>query len=109
MPVELIPVFIVEAAYGVAVIFYGARPGAPVWLSAPHTLWDRMLHGPRTPAPAPRPDYDRIRFLERHLGMAADDRPMRREKVCLVKGCQEDDVLEFRSWDGMLLARVHEH
>ncbi|MCX5202509.1 hypothetical protein OG897_13755 [Streptomyces sp. NBC_00237] len=108
MPIQLIPILVAETAYAIICVFYGARPGASMWLRWPLIVWARMAYGPPPAKPLPRPNYAKILQLERELGMS-DEQPMRAEKVCLVKGCRDEDVLEFRSWTGTLLVRVHEH
>ncbi|MFJ9038003.1 hypothetical protein ACIRF8_15590 [Streptomyces sp. NPDC102406] len=59
---------------------------------------------------ARRPDYARIAELERELGMAeaAEVRPMRAEKICLIKDC-DGETVELRTWSGILVARLHHH
>lgn len=110
MPIELIPVLAAEAVYLAACLIYGARPGAAAWLRWPHTFWARLHgYGPPSAAATPRPDYAKIRRLERELGLEEPQAPIRAEKVCLVKGCSDADIIEHRSWSGMLLHRVHEH
>lgn len=110
MAVEFIALLAVELLYALACLRYGTSPGAPAWLSWPDRAWSGLkTYIPRTtPHLAPRPDYAKIRRLEHELGLVAD-RPIRNDKVCLVKGCDEADITDVRSWSGMLLARIHEH
>ncbi|MGW6946210.1 hypothetical protein ACWGHD_04705 [Streptomyces xanthophaeus] len=108
MPPVLIPIFVLELLYAVACVTVGTRPGASLWLSWPMLTWERVLHGP---APRPRPNYRRIAQLERELGFAEPsevERPIRGEKVCLVKGC-DGPTDEARDWSGILLTRYHWH
>lgn len=96
---------VAEVLYGVACGVFGSRPGAPRWLSWPLPIWRSIKETPRRPAPA-RPDYDRIERLERELGMAQPEPPMRPDRVCLTKDCR-GDWTEVRSWAGPVLNRVH--
>lgn len=58
-----------------------------------------------------KPDYERIAQLERDLGLVEEParRPMRPDKVCLVKGCT-GEVDEIYAWGSdIVLARIHRH
>lgn len=61
----------------------------------------------------PTPDYQRIGQLERELGIGqaspSPERPMRTGRThCLVKDCDGTDT-DFRTWQGFLIRRIHEH
>jgi hypothetical protein len=135
MPPLLIPVLVLEFAYLMACVTVGTRPGASLWLRWLTLTWERMVHGP---APKPRPNYARIAYLERELGMVdseperrssgfglsaeeaqanlaanlnrifGPERPVRADRVCLVKGC-DGPTTEIRGWDGILHRRLHRH
>lgn len=109
MPVAPIPVLFLEVVYALACVAFGARPGAPLWLSWPNALWSRMLKGAPAPEPAlqPRADHAKIERLERELGMS-DERPMRTPAVCLIKDC-DGDTTDVRTWAGALVTRIHHH
>ncbi|MFI8942747.1 hypothetical protein [Streptomyces syringium] len=59
----------------------------------------------------PTPDYALIDQLERELGITRSEsekviRPS--SPVCLIKNCSGADI-DFRTWSGALLRRIHEH
>lgn len=60
----------------------------------------------------PAPDYALIDKLERELGIGQPprtERPMRSDrKVCLIKDC-DGDTTELRTWNGLLIMRIHDH
>ncbi|HTE57069.1 MAG TPA: hypothetical protein VK698_39720 [Kofleriaceae bacterium] len=63
-----------ELIYCAACVYFGARYGAPLWLRWPHLLWARMLGTVPPEVGRVRPDYPKIRRLERELGIS-DERP----------------------------------
>ncbi|TGB13859.1 hypothetical protein [Streptomyces sp. MZ04] len=59
----------------------------------------------------PAPDYALIDRLERELGIGQPEpeRPIRSGRtVCLIKDC-DGDTTELRTWQGLLIMRVHDH
>ncbi|GAA1888282.1 hypothetical protein GCM10009837_07660 [Streptomyces durmitorensis] len=59
----------------------------------------------------PAPDYALIDRLERELGIGqrARKKPMQTARpVCLIKDCDGTDT-ELRTWNGVLVMRIHEH
>jgi len=58
--------------YGMVCGQLGAEPGAPLWLSWPLPIWNRIAHDWRQPRQ--RPDYAKIARLERELGIEQPDK-----------------------------------
>lgn len=72
MPPVVAVITALEVAYGLACAVAIWHPEAPMWLRWPFALWDWIADGP---APRPRPNYARIAYLERELGLTGPVAP----------------------------------
>ncbi|WP_329215199.1 hypothetical protein OG352_06275 [Streptomyces sp. NBC_01485] len=71
---ELLPIALsLLTAYAAACGTWGGEPGAPLWLSWPLPIWNRIANDWRRPQL--RPDRAKIARLERELGIGQDDKP----------------------------------